>query len=267
MRKLLIRTETTHDVTLEANLASSGRLVAHKVPKPSASTQPLEVGAGEEIGLHVGERAVVEGAGDAGIEAIRVSDSQAPAQSCATDLHQDGSITFSLQGRSRQGEEGILPVCSILIEKLNQEGGHWSGLCDISRGSAAQEAGIDCEAYDGNQVLKIQLTKAEPAKRMWENLAITGATSRRYDNPLEVADVMRKVIQVKANTISEDQRRDTLLALDASETGAQVLTKVIESFRERHTGWATQLNFRQGIWVVGPTQDLTYRLDVMKVSS
>jgi len=78
-RNLLTRSEKKHEVTLEANLGSSGRLVAHKAPQPSAPPQPLQVIASEEIGLNVQERAVVAGSGEAGIEAIRVADSHAPA--------------------------------------------------------------------------------------------------------------------------------------------------------------------------------------------
>lgn len=266
MRNLIACSDENNDVSLEGNLGFSGGLVAHMSPQPGIPPQPLRVTASEEIGLNIQERAVIAASGEAGVEAIRVSDTQAPAQSCASDLHQDGSITFSIRGRSRQGEEGNLHVCSILIEKLNQEGGHWSGLRDISKGSAAQEAGIDCEANDEDQVLKIQLTKAEPTESTWKALA-TGETSRRYDNASEVADDMRRVIEAKARKIIQvDQRRETLLGLDASETGAQVLTRVISSFRERHTDWAAQLNFR-GIWVVGPTHDLTFRLDAVKTSS
>jgi hypothetical protein len=114
MRNLVACSGEKHDVSLEANLGFSGRVVAHKSPQPSTRPQPLQVTASEEIGLNIQERAVVAGSGEAGIEAIRVSDSQAPAQSCASDLHQDGSITFSIRGRSRQGEEGNLPVCSNL---------------------------------------------------------------------------------------------------------------------------------------------------------
>jgi hypothetical protein len=54
------------------------------------------------------------------IRAIRTSDSD--GQQTASDLNADGSVSDSVQGRSRQGESGNIKVCRTLIARLNHDG-------------------------------------------------------------------------------------------------------------------------------------------------
>jgi len=61
---------------------------------------PIEVRVSDSI-PEIGERIVLYGSGEL-TEAIRVSDSE--GQSSGADRFENGTVTFAIQGRSRQGE-------------------------------------------------------------------------------------------------------------------------------------------------------------------
>jgi len=116
-------------------------------------------------------------------------------------------------------------------------------------------------AYDGADILKIQVTRAERSTRVWETLNKKGSATNKYPTVDEAADALRDTIEAKGKNIKDkSQRAEILLALDATETASQVFELVVDSFCRRHGLWARQLGFR-GIWVVGPTATLTTRLD------
>jgi hypothetical protein len=103
---------------------TSGRLIAQKIPK------------------------------DKKTEAIRILDDQ--GRSSTTDLDDRGMLRYSIEGPSSTGESGTLEVCSIFIERLNQDGSHWGK----PHPPEGREVGIDCETTDGTSKLNIQVTRA-----------------------------------------------------------------------------------------------------------
>jgi len=237
---------------LSAQSKTIATLVAHKFPKGHESPpRPLEVRADDCVRL--GERLVVHGSGEL-TEAVRVTDSE--GQSSAADLYADGAATFAIQGRSRQGEEGNVQICRILIERVNRDGAHWGDPTTV-KDLARQE--VDCEARDGNEVLEIQVTRAEINEHIWKTLSRDRDVSGGYRTADEAADALRDAIIPKGN-MDKSRRAKLILALDATETASHAFRPVVDSFRRRYGEWARQLCFK-GIWVVGPTADLTSRLD------
>lgn len=104
-------------------------------------------------------------------------------------------------------------------------------------------------------VLRVQVVRAE--QEIWRQLAKTHMANARHANIAAAADSLRRAIERKQH------RRDpgVVLALDADYAGSFAFKEVVRSFRERHGGWARALGF-QAIWVVGPSEVLTVRLDV-----
>lgn len=198
-------------------------------------------------------RLVVQKISTDGTQAIRVADSQ--KRSSATDLTSDGTLSFSIGGPSPQGETNTLDVCKTLVHKLNLEGGHWSEPV-VPEG---RETGIDCITKDGLQELNIQVTHAVSDQNTWRQLGqmrrVTVTTTVQ-----NAADDLLHRARDKSRKASRNQLANTILAIDAMDTASHSLRIVINEFRQRHGSALRQLGFQE-VWVVGPLEELTERLD------
>ena len=233
-------------VNQEGEIRPTGRLIASKIVKSNIFDTER---------VNEGVTAILRR--DDEITAIRISDST--ANSVSANVLDNGSIDYSIRGRSRQNEEGIFDVCNILIKRLNRDGASWHDLEDMSQPKAYNEQGIDCQAQDGDKKLQIQVTRAETDQRVWRTLAQTGESSIALPAD-KASDALRIAIQKKASTIPTSERQQIILALDATETPSYVFQPVIHLFTLNHGEWAKQLRF-QGIWLVGPIESLTTQLD------
>jgi hypothetical protein len=128
----------------------SAVLVAHKLPRRD---EPSHQAGGPE-----------EAVGIVGGTPTVVNDSLA-----------DGNIKYIAAGRSRQGEEGTLETCRILIERLNQDGARWS-----QPERPDKEEGVDCQASDCGNRLKIQVTRAVIDREFWKALNLSGSVGGRW---------------------------------------------------------------------------------------
>jgi len=117
------------------------------------------------------------GQGGAGGESVRIVNER---RSSETDLRADGSITESLSGAPRSGEEGTMAVCERLVGRLNADGGNWSQLVGPDVLAQRGRPDVDCEASDGGQRLQVQVTRAVGASAIWKGLAQTGLASGTY---------------------------------------------------------------------------------------
>lgn len=245
LRRLLLPPRKLH---VAGMVSSSARLEALHL-------RPREIAVSDNAAGH--ERVDLEKLQHDQIIGIRISDSQ--GTSLAADQLDGGALVdYKVWGRSRQNEEGVQAVCRVLVQRLNADGGAWA---DPILATGQLEQGIDCESSDGNAALLIQITRAEPSKRIWSQLSSAGQVSDTKATA-EAADVLRTAIERKAAKIPSDQRPGLTLALDATETAALALEPVVVSFRQRHGSLARSLGFNS-IWVVGPNPRLTSRLDAV----
>jgi hypothetical protein len=234
---------------LGGQITITSRLIAHKLPRKDIKRTNEEVAIPEQ-GVVILKKGEVT-------EAIRISDSK--GQSISADTHEDGSVDFSIGGRSRQGEAGVIGVCQTLISRLNQAGASWGNPTDVSTAPGWRVDDVDCIACDGSKFLKIQVTRAERDQKLWKELNTLNEVSKSTTCE-ELANALKAAIQAKANKISSHQRKELILALDATDLPSHAFQPVIDSFRNRHGNWAVGLGFK-GIWVVGPNVTLTSRLD------
>jgi hypothetical protein len=238
--------KSQHKRNLGGEIRSTGELVAHKLPPSLQINVNDSLTVSEEIMLH---------SSSGGSEGIRIANSE--GQSVAADVTSKGIIDFSIKGKSRQGETGIIKVCEILIERLNQDGANWSRPIDLNIIDGRKEEGVDCESYDGNSILNIQVTRVE--RGIWRDLSNKGATSKNVDAQV-LAESIKSAILTKSRAISRDQRKELILALDATETPNYAFELSVKLFRETYQSEIAALGFR-GIWLVGPIVTMTHRLD------
>jgi hypothetical protein len=244
-RELFSLKRTSSMKKLRGNLGPTGQLAA--VRQSPQHIQPLQVSASDAVSLS--DSMMAARASGSQIDAVRLA---TDARSVAADLLGDGSVESSIQGQSPRGEEDTRRVCEILIERLNQDGKRW--VLSEPPKEKTREEGIDCTARDGQETLKIQVTRIG-TQEFWKTLGDMGRVSIPTTAGL-CADALRVAIEHKAVVAS----RHTLLALNAINTPQHAFVSVIESFRLRHGSWAAGVGFQE-IWVVGPIPDLTARLD------
>ena len=227
-------------------LTLEGRLVAYKKPRREA------VGAEEQLQVREQVSSILKREGVT--EAVRIADGS--SESISAD-HQSGLLRHQLRGHSPQGEQGTWDVCQRLVQRLNREGANW-GPPSKPRGP---EQGIDWEARDGERVLRIQVTNAVRDTNLWRSLGRHGTVSDTRTVE-QAADDLRDAIKHKSErkiTIKE-HRGEITLALRATHAAGHAFSAVTQAFKKRHGSWASGLGF-ESIWVVGPNETLTVRLD------
>jgi hypothetical protein len=170
-------------------------------------------------------------------------------------------ISHTLAGTSPQGEEDTLPACRILVRAMNRIGGTWNEPSPVEADDA------DCEASNATdrtvEPLRIQVVRAIVDSGVWQTSASSGQYERSGADVKELAMLMMDALKKKLDPkkIPPAQRPRLVLALDATRFPALAFDSVVSSFQEQHVAAITGTGFRS-IWIVGPTESLTKRLDV-----
>ena len=230
---------------LEGEVRPTGQLTA--VRRSSRQAKPLQ--ARVDDAMSESDSVVVARASGSDIDAVRLA---GDVRSAAADLSEGGSLSLSIQGQSPHGEEDTQHVCEILIERLNHGGSRWilSGPSKVR----PREEGIDCKACDGQETLRIQVTRIG-TKEFWKTLGDQGRVES-----LSTADASADAIRAAIGHKAIIAGHDLLLALNAINTPQYAFFPVVESFRRRHGSWAAGVGFQE-IWVVGPVPSQVARLD------
>jgi len=174
----------------------------------------------------------------------------------SADLQPSGQIASSISARPRPNEQNVPEVARIFREHLNCAGATWKEPEICARVSAKQENGIDFILRDGASSLYCQVVRPPCEKTsLWSQIA-RGRTVQTTQDPAEAAEELRKAIEKKSKLAARDS---ITLVIDSIETPALALKDVLREFRRSCGDWARSLGF-EGIWVVGPTSDLTTRL-------
>lgn len=167
-------------------------------------------------------------------------------------------LTLSIAGTSRQNEQGVRNVCSVLMRRLNHEGAHWQSCIDLTKHSPGDPE-VDCELSDGHNILKIQVTRAHTPPSFWKTLGRYHKSSDAL-TPEATAEILKASISAKARRCPKSQRSRLVIALDATETPSHTFDPVIRCFTEKYGNWVSSLGYCS-IWLVGPNITLTTRLD------
>jgi hypothetical protein len=171
-------------------------------------------------------------------------------------MDQGVPIRFGTQGEPPHGERDSIKVCSILIERLNNDGASWG----TPRKLEGLEKGVDGVAHDvrdPSKVLRIQVTHALARTKYWAELARSKQLGvQRTGSEEDLASDLFAAIQRK-----KDHPKDVVLALNAIFTPGHAFVPVVAVFRSRYLRAVQSLGF-EAIWIVGPTERYTAQLDV-----
>jgi hypothetical protein len=175
----------------------------------------------------------------------------------AADRHEDGSLGYSLEGSSPQGEEDTLRACRLLVVKLNATGDSWD---DPVKG----EDVVDGMASDRRSKRKLcmQVVHAVIDQDFWRDLNKFGAIAQAKVSSSELATQLRNAIAKKSTDreIPRSLRTGLALVLDATRLPAHAFDGVIEEFHNQFGAWTASQGF-DAVWLVGPQIPLIWRLD------
>lgn len=171
----------------------------------------------------------------------------------AVDIEGD-EVEFSHRGPPPQNEEGSERVARELVMAINQR--------TVFAWPAPQrppgpERGVDCEcrSVEGTS-LAIQVTRVAADRDVWRKMHTDGYAEGRTKVSALVEAVWR-AIQNKFNAAGIG---DICLALDARVSIEAAIPRVADAFKAAHGADLRSLGFQQ-VWLVGPLQDLIFRLD------
>lgn len=180
----------------------------------------------------------------------------------ATDLNDDGSVGSSTKAPGQTGETGVLNVCSILVQKLNEHGSNWDRPINIAQNDSKKEMGIDCVAkgkMDESIKLEIQVTRATADKGFWKELSHRMEVSSLTKHEKGAEEIYYS-IEKKIASIPQRSRKDIILALDATIAQHLSYEDVVNTFRSKYGQEVQDLGFK-AIWIVGTSTKLTWQLD------
>lgn len=194
-----------------------------------------------------------------GGEVIAHRETGAIPQSSNSAVQSDGSVISVQRGAPAQGESQSEATCRALAAAWRTRGRTWYHIQ-----LAEPHDDCDCIARHGRaDEVRIQVVRADSSPDAWRTLAKEGEYSTMSGTAEPRAAILRYTIQKKAERTPRTQRERLVLALDATTSSAFALGAVIRSFREQHGDWAASQGFNE-IWLVGPTAEMTYRLDAQE---
>ena len=233
----------------EGEVGFTSSLIAHKLPKDLEINVHDDVSVQDQYPLGIHRHGGQE-------ESVRIASGL--DKMIWADVDSSGEVSFSIEGKSPPGESGTYLVCSILIEKINDEcEASWGDLVDLSASEEHREEGVDCRACDGENTLDIQVTRVET--RIWKELAELGKVSGKSWVEA-IADEILRVIEKKSKPIPAHERAKLVLALNALETPGIAFRQVVSTFHSKYGPKAKSLGYKS-IWLVGRTTSLTSQLD------
>lgn len=188
-----------------------------------------------------------------GSEEIRISSSDATV--IESSLSPSGIVRFRVRGCSFQGEDGTDVAARNLVERLNQFGANWN---NPNRPQGAED-GSDFMATDRDTLLRIQVTRAYAESTFWRDLAFAHDVEREFA-VTEAAEQLWRVVSAKAARLAPATRVSLVLALDATQICVLASLGVMIAYKQQYALDTRNLGF-QAVWVVGPTEKLTWQLD------
>jgi hypothetical protein len=171
----------------------------------------------------------------------------------AADIHGDGSLSHSMDGGSPKGEEDSQRACRLLIAHLNSKGDNWQ---EPNEGVAD----VDWEAKNPStdRTLSMQVTRVIVDPNFWRQVSVQKGFTERNIKKERLHAYIKAAIEHKVRTIIS--KGNITLVLDATRLPLLSFEDVVFQFREIHQEWIAMLGF-DAIWIVGPSDELVWRLD------
>lgn len=174
----------------------------------------------------------------------------------SADQHDDGLMSFSISGSSPQNEEDADTACQILINVLNTTGAKWANL-------VKGKEPADWEVFDmevPNRKLSMQVIRALTEKNIWKQLNNQKSFKVVNISRGQLVDEMKNAIEKKLHKYDEVIRQNLVLVLDANRLPILGFDDIRTEFQQQLGDWIKLTGF-EAIWLVGPNESLTWRLD------
>jgi hypothetical protein len=166
-------------------------------------------------------------------------------------LSNTGEINIVADGRPDIGKKSEARVQDILLDCLRSVG-HVATLIDGARDEYGEDGLV---ILDGDR-MTIQITAVVPSDEFWHQSAKGGAAISGFAS--QGATWLHAAIMRKVGAIAQEQRRTTVLAIDARHLGVLVDPTVLIAY-EKDYGSCARFGFRAA-WVVGPVVAHSSRL-------
>jgi hypothetical protein len=225
-------------------------------PCPGCGALNRAIGVGLSLPATLGDHVMLELGRDGDIIAFRESERQ--GRTGSADVEPDGTASWSLTGTPPQNEEDTPYACRTLVQALNAAGEDWS------EPTSVDIPNVDCVSKGrANEKieLRIQVVRAIASQDTWKLLRKSGQVGETTVSPDELSTVMASAVRKKAEHISDRVvRAGIVLALDATRLPVFTLDVVVNRCRELYGAEIRAAGFKS-VWVVGPSQSLTKRID------
>jgi hypothetical protein len=184
-------------------------------------------------------------------------ESEGPNQSSAAETDEDGAVSSWISGDPIQGENDTISVARVLVQAMNAHGDQWE-LADEPPVGA-----VDCflrNRLDVARRLAVQVVRAIVDAKLYWKLAIARSVVEVHLDPTEIAGRLFGAVTKKAKHYPVQLRSGLVLALNAMRVSVCTMSSVIEAYRCNFGQRTRNLGFAE-VWLVGPMDSMTYRLD------
>ena len=179
-------------------------------------------------------------------------------QSSAAEAYEDGTVSSWITGSPVQGEHCTPSAARVLVQAMNRAGGHWE------LGDEAAVGIVNCvlrDRVEPRRRLEVQVVRAIVEQDLYSKLKTAKSVIDLNSDPVDIATLLFAAVTKKAHRIPPNVSLGLLLALDATRLSVCTMSSVVEAYA-RHFGARTRaIGFAQ-VWLVGPTDTFTHRLDV-----
>lgn len=179
---------------------------------------------------------------------VRVDDPHVLSEARLTP---EGSVTLGVKGAKGVGRPAQQNVTAVLYDKLKA-----TGLAPSFKEGVDSRGEDALLLIDGTElVVQIVTTPSVPA--FWREASVSSASTQV--GLQRAADWVHGTADQKAQSMSSDQRRRTVLAIDARHASIVARPEVTNTYLSKYPDPQVEYGFAS-IWIVGPTVRQTVRL-------
>jgi hypothetical protein len=193
------------------------------------------------------------------------SHSDAGGRSATAYPSADDQMDVKIKGSPAKGESPVGSACKELLDHLRAKDEAWKALVNVSDQGSRDEQGVDCYLeHSSGRKLAIQVTRAVSNPKYRREIDKASKRGDSFKDSFKVSELVEQLrcsIDKKADRIlPKTGRREITLVLDATDAPQVAASSVVRSFRDQYESWSRSLGF-EGVWVVGRSVDLVFRLD------
>jgi hypothetical protein len=169
-----------------------------------------------------------------------------------------GAASQTVSRPPSHNEDDMLEACRILISALRACGEDWM---EPEEGQGAADC-VACHRVS-RRTLEIQVVRADVSPEAWRSFSAGQTHAPPPSQIAGLANTLKGAVEHKTGpgALAPSSRNRLVLALNARSLPRLAFDDVVIEFRSRFGNWCRGLGFT-AVWLVGPTQTMTHRLDM-----